>query len=645
MQTSLSKKFTLPFAIDENNAIASISDSSNDTTLKTFEAFGTFDFAQKPTPLYSIYRFQIPVAVAENSWYRLISQKNDFRTQSISVGTQAKICVASMPITGRAKIDVRSFYFLQPETPLQKINQEKVKTTPLSPQETISDLPQESRQEDAANLPTKYTRISVPRDAIKLEDRLNYLLQPPLESLLGQPTLEMPFEPFPYQRSGVSFLYAAHRAILADEMGLGKTMQAITTIRLLIRSGELRNILLVCPKPLVSNWRREFNLWAPEINVQVIEGAPARRKWLWQLDNVPVRIANYELMNRDLEYFDRPRSQGGPHFDLVVLDESQRIKNQNSATSRAVRALSRSRSWALTGTPVENSPNDLVGIFEFLSPGYLSTGMKPSAMSEMVGDYILRRTKDKVLTDLPPKIIRDANLELTPSQKITYAQAEEDGTIRLNDMSDSLTIQNVFELVLRLKQICNFDPRTGESAKLERLLADVEEVAASGRKAIIFSQWVETLTKLRDYLADYHPVEYHGKVPSKQRDAVIRKFRDAKDCHVILMSYGAGSVGLNLQFASYVFLFDRWWNPAVEDQAINRAHRIGAAEPVTVTRFLIADTIEERIDNILQSKRELFEEIMSGAQGFTSTSGMSHGMRQEDIFGLFNLKVPRSRKN
>ena len=422
-------------------------------------------------------------------------------------------------------------------------------------------------------------------------------------------------------------------------MGLGKTMQAITTIRLLLRSGELRNILLICPKPLVTNWQREFTQWAPELHVVVIDGNPQRRKELWQKDNIRVRIANYELLNRDLEYFDLPRSMGGPHFDLVVLDESQRIKNRNSATSHAVRRLSRSRSWALTGTPVENSPDDLVGIFEFLSPGYLSPGMKPSTLSDMVGDYILRRTKDKVLTDLPPKMIRDAHLELTPAQKTAYTRAEEEGTLRLNDMGDSLTIQNVFELVLRLKQICNFEPATGESTKLERLLADIDEVASSGRKAIIFSQWVETLVKLREHLAPWHPVEYHGKIPSKHRDNVIKTFRDNKDCHVILMSYGAGSVGLNLQFANYVFLFDRWWNPAVEDQAINRAHRIGASETVTVTRFLIANTIEERIDNILQSKRELFEEIMSGARGLSYSTGMS----QDDIFGLFNLKTPRQK--
>ena len=587
----------------------------------------------------SVRNFHIPVELSPDHWNHIIENGCDIATQSLAV-TAFKVNVASVQVPGRARIDVRSFYFTQhKETDVLPVQSLDTSMTVSAIGMSNSEGVQKNDQVLVEETPKQFTRICVPRDAIKLKDRLNFLLQPPLENILGQPTLEVPHEPFSYQLAGISFLFGAHRAILADEMGLGKTMQAITTIRLLLRQGELRNILLICPKPLVTNWQREFTSWAPEINVQVIEGNPERRKWLWQKDNIPVRIANYELLNRDLEYYDLPRSRGGPHFDLVVLDESQRIKNRNSATSHAVRSLSRSRSWALTGTPVENSPDDLVGIFEFLSPGYLSPGMKPTTLSDMVGDYILRRTKDKVSIDLPPKMIRDAHLELTPAQRTAYTRAEEEGTLRLNDLGDSLTIQNVFELVLRLKQICNFDPATGESTKLERLLADIGEVAASGRKAIIFSQWVETLLKLREHLAHYHPVEYHGKIPVKQRDHVIKTFRDDKDCHVILMSYGAGSVGLNLQFANYVFLFDRWWNPAVEDQAINRAHRIGASERVTVTRFLIADTIEERIDNVLQSKRELFEEIMSGARGLSHSSGMS----QEDIFGLFNLKTPRQK--
>ncbi|MGL6193446.1 MAG: DEAD/DEAH box helicase, partial [Thermoguttaceae bacterium] len=244
-------------------------------------------------------------------------------------------------------------------------------------------------------------------------------------------------------------------------------------------------------------------------------------------------------------------------------------------------------------------------------------------ISGIVGEHILRRTKDKVLTDLPPKMIIDGCLELTPQQLESYKRTEELGTKRLKDMGDSISIQNVFELVLRLKQICNFDPDTGESAKLERVEANLEEIALSGKKAIIFSQWVETLQRLKVHLERFGPLEYHGGIPSKHRDAVIKKFKEDKSCSVILMSYGAGSVGLNLQFSEYVFLFDRWWNPAIEDQAINRAHRIGAAGPVTVTRFLCENTIEEKIDRILREKRELSETILSGARGLNHSSGMN----------------------
>jgi SNF2 family DNA or RNA helicase len=432
----------------------------------------------------------------------------------------------------------------------------------------------------------------------------------------------------------VAFLYPRHAAVLADEMGLGKTMQAITALRLLLRSGEIQSVLLICPKPLVSNWKREFEFWAPELPLLTIEGDQARRRWQWQLPGMPVKIANYEILRRDMDLI---TGVAGPplRFDLVLLDESQRIKNRTSATSEAVRAIGRGRSWALTGTPVENSPEDLVGIFEFLAPGFLSPQMKPRRMGQTISDHVLRRTKDHVLKDLPPKLFRDAELELTPQQRESYALAENKGVLRLASLGDSITIQHVFELVLRLKQICNFDPATGESAKLERLEADLEEVATSGRKAIVFSQWVETLQRLAQRLQRFGPLEYHGRIPAGRRDGVIRRFREDKQSHVILISYGAGGVGLNLQSANYVFLFDRWWNPAVEDQAINRAHRIGVSGPVTVSRFLTVDTIEERIDRILEEKRELFDTIFSGATG-----PQKLGLTQQELFGLFQLKCP-----
>lgn len=478
----------------------------------------------------------------------------------------------------------------------------------------------------------KLTRIKPPGDIIKLEDRLYYVLQPPLETLIKSDALHFPFEPFPYQYQGVAFLYPRYAAVLADEMGLGKTMQSITAIRMLLRSSEIRTVLLICPKPLVTNWKREFNLWAPEIPLSIIEGDQARRHWLWQQTGVPVKIANYELLMRDKEEVLREET----HFDLVMLDEAQRIKNINNTTSEIVRAIPRDRNWALTGTPIENSPDDLVGIFEFLSPGYLRTGMPARRIGELARDYILRRTKDMVMTDMPPKMFRDAELDLSAEQRATYEIAESEGVINLNEMGDSITIQHVFELVLRLKQICNFDPATGTSCKLERLEADLEEVVASGRKAIVFSQWVNTLEIISKKLQRFGPLQYHGKIPSKQRDPILKQFKEDKSKHVILMSYGAGSVGLNLQFCGYVFLFDRWWNPAIEDQAINRAHRIGVTGPVTVTRMLALSTIEERINQVLQDKRELFNSILNHTGAPTN-----RGLSQQDIFGLFNLRTPK----
>ena len=479
------------------------------------------------------------------------------------------------------------------------------------------------------------TRIRPPGDLVKLEDRLYYLLQPPLELLAQTSQLTFPFNPFPYQFEGIAFLFPRAAAILADEMGLGKTMQAISTIRMLLMAGELSTVLLICPKPLVTNWVREFHLWAPEMPVAVIEGDQARRQFLWQTPAAPVKIANYELLMRDYGMLDHTQL----HFDLVVLDEAQRIKNRTSTTSQIVRSILRSRSWALTGTPIENSPDDLVSIFEFLSPGYLRDDMHLKSMGQATRDYILRRTKDKVLTEMPPKMFRDAELDLSGPQWSSYKSAEEDGVIQLTEMGDALTIQHVFELVLRLKQICNFDPVTGSSSKLDQLEADLEEVAASGQKAIVFSQWVGSLDRISERLKRFSPLHYHGRVPSAKRDGVIQRFKEDKNCSVILMSYGAGAVGLNLQFCQYVFLFDRWWNPAVEDQAINRAHRLGATGPVTVTRMTSLNTIEERIHLVLAEKRELFNVLFS-----ETGTPQNLSLNQKEIFGLFNLKVPKANR-
>lgn len=479
----------------------------------------------------------------------------------------------------------------------------------------------------------KRTRIKPPVDALSIEDRLFYVLQPPLESWLRGQELIMPFEPFPYQYEGIAWIFSQQSALLADEMGLGKTMQTITAVRLLLRAGRVRRVLMVCPKPLIPNWQREFKLWAEEIPITTVEGDGPRRQMIWQMPGSAVLLANYELVVRD---FQAMHQDDHPQFDLVVLDEAQRIKNRESVTAQTIHSIPRKRSLCLTGTPIENRAEEMISLFQFMNvvPKHASPDIRQ--LSQLSKEYILRRTKDLVAKDLPPRIDRDAVIELAPAQEFAYKTAEKEGVIQLNDMGESITIQHVFELVLRLKQICNADPLTGDSCKLDRLIADMEEVSASGGKAILFSQWTRTLDWLAERTQQFGCLTYHGGIPTKKREPILDQFKHDPKSHLILMSYGTGAVGLNLQFAGYVFLYDRWWNPAVEDQAINRAHRIGAtASQIIVSKFICKDTIEERIDKVLQQKRELFQRVLG--DGDNENSSLS--MTASEIFGLFDLKA------
>jgi SNF2 family DNA or RNA helicase len=519
---------------------------------------------------------------------------------------------------GKLSIEVSTYgwRFPSPDHPLpevlRRVDQPKAERTPPHPK----------------------TRVRPPSDMVIFKDRLLYLLQPPLENLFANKQIELPFQPYPYQIKGIAFLMPRHAALLADEMGLGKTAQVIIALRLLFQSGLIRRALVVCPKPLVVNWTRELKLWAADLPYEVIGGDASARKAQWFASRCPVKLVNYELLTRDEELVgDREL-----HFDIVVLDEAQRIKNRDAKTARVVRSISRDRSWAMTGTPIENRIEDLINIFAFVDPERVPPDTPAKLLPDLTGDAILRRVKEDVMTDMPPKVIQDVYLDLSPAQRASYDLAEKEGIIHLNELGDTISVQHVFELVLRLKQICNFDPRTGESAKLEQLSADLDEVAENGRKAIIFSQWVEPLETMAQALAAFGALQYHGKIPQRDRQPILDRFKADKSKHVLLMSYGTGSVGLNLQFTNYVFLFDRWWNPAIEDQAINRAHRIGQKETVFVKRFICQNTIEGRIAEVLEKKRQLFEELI-GQNGEPPALGLN----EEEIFGLFNVK-PRPRK-
>ncbi len=329
----------------------------------------------------------------------------DFRfarlTDSVTIGVQTSaltlppLRVVSLPIGRPLAIKTKGFVFPRGAALRDFGNVpagEKRHASPASSRRGPADDLASSHSPDATDAARRPARVKPPGDVIKLEDRLFYLLQPPLDAWMSRESLDFPFKPFPYQFEGVAFLYPRHAAVLADEMGLGKTMQAITAMRLLLHGGEVGSVLLVCPKPLVTNWQREFELWAPEVPVMVIEGDQAKRRWQWSLP-CAVKIANYELLVRDRELLIEPpkrRSEGAkerrsgevekrgnqeadgdsssisfassllgssaPAFDLVVLDEAQRIKNRSSTTAQIVRAISRRRSWALTGTPIENRP-------------------------------------------------------------------------------------------------------------------------------------------------------------------------------------------------------------------------------------------------------------------------------------------------
>ncbi|MBY0232829.1 MAG: DEAD/DEAH box helicase [Gemmataceae bacterium] len=510
--------------------------------------------------------------------------------------------------------------------PLSALPPEALEECPVA---ELSAGPEARIADGAPVAPTGETRLKPPREAVVFKERLLYLLQPPLESLFGG-KIELPFQPFPYQVAGIAFLMPRHNALIADEMGLGKTVQVIVSLRLLLHAGILGKTLIVCPKPLVINWMRELRLWAPDVPFEVVAGDTETRRAIWQVSNCPVKLVNYEVLTRDVDFAADEKTV----FDLVVIDEAQRIKSRDSKTAQAVCSLRRQRSWAMSGTPVENRVEDMVNIFAFAYPGLVPPDTPARMVATLTSDHVLRRTKDMVVKDMPPRIIKDLHLELSPAQREAYDKAEKECVIELNNMGDTITVPTVFERIIRLKQICNFDLRTGESAKLEQLKADMEEVAANGRKAIVFSQWTQPLERIAEHLRPYGPLLYHGKVPHGQRQPILDRFKSDPSKHLLLMSYGTGSVGLNLQFTNYVFLFDRWWNPAIEDQAINRAHRLGQKEAVFVSRFVSTGTIEERIAEVLEQKRALFNEMIEG-----NGPPPSLGMTESEIFGLFDIKA------
>jgi SNF2 family DNA or RNA helicase len=446
-----------------------------------------------------------------------------------------------------------------------------------------------------------------PDDGLDLRSRLRFVLQPPLGLCLSSGgVLEWPHELMPYQVQGVRLLFERDRLLLADEMGLGKTVQALAALRLLALRHEVTSCLIVTPASVLIQWRDRFAEWAPELRLAVVRGTPAERDGWWRAP-AHAHLASYETLRADAALA-RNRM-----WDVVVADEAQRIKTADAGVATAVKSLPRRRAWALTGTPLENRPADVASILEFVTPDDPEPG---SALRERLAAVQLRRRKADVLPELPPKIETDLVVPMSAEQRTAYDRAEREGLVQLRAEGPAVRVTSVLELIVRLKQLCNFDPTTGASAKLADLKDRLANLRETGERSLVFTQFTDDTYgahAIARSLSAHRPLVLTGAMTLDERARVVGRFRSDPWHEVLILSLRAAGVGLDLQDASYVFHFDRWWNPAVEDQATDRSHRIGQARPVHVYTYALEDTVEERTVEVLRQKRLLFDEVVEGA--------------------------------
>jgi SNF2 family DNA or RNA helicase len=468
----------------------------------------------------------------------------------------------------------------------------------------------------------------------------------------------------PYQKHGLSWLSFLGRwnlgACLADDMGLGKTIQVLALLLHLEEIGELdRPVLLICPTSVVSNWRKEAERFAPTLRVLIHHGQERHEGERFQREagRHHIVVSTYSLVHRDLERL------SGVEWAGLVLDEAQNIKNPQAKQTRALRRLVAPRRMALTGTPVENRLSELWSIMEFLNPGYLGSEAAfrrryalpieryrdPTATAELrklVEPFVLRRVKTDptVIKDLPSKNEMKVYCNLTQEQATLY-QAVVSESLEKIEASEGIGRKGeVLAALTRLKQICNHPAHfladgsslPSRSGKLTRLTEMLEELLAEGDRALVFTQYAEMGKLIQRHLRESLSVDVlflHGAVPASERERLIGAFQeDREGPPVFVLSLKAGGFGLNLTEARHVFHYDRWWNPAVEDQATDRAFRIGQKRSVAVYKFICAGTVEERVDELAERKKELAEAVIQSGEGFVTE------LSTESLRALFELR-------
>ena len=451
----------------------------------------------------------------------------------------------------------------------------------------------------------------------------------------------------PYQARGFAWLQTLYRlglsGILADDMGLGKTVQLLALLLWAARKEkESRPSILVAPTSLLYNWAAEAKAFAPELTIQIAEGGQEERaRQVGQLTSPEapdLYLTSYPLLRRDIDLL------AGISFRFAVLDEAQYVKNAAGAAALAVRRLSAKTRLALTGTPMENHPGEIWSLFDYLLPGYLGNyatfmrrygaGEESEDLRRRIRPFLLRRLKEDVLTELPEKSENVLTVDMTPEQARVYRAALSRLRPREEDISGTGRFRALAALT-ELREVCDhpaliLPEYQGSSGKLELLSELLPGALLAGHRVLVFSQFTRMLriVEQRLYASGIECFYLDGETPARDRVEMAQRFNRGEGS-IFLISLKAGGAGLNLTGADFVIHYDPWWNPAAEDQATDRAHRIGQGRPVTVTRLITRNTVEERVFALSQRKRDLFERMIEAGETFPTS------LSEAEIRGLF----------